>query len=97
MPEVENSLVVTGATPSTISWGGPSGRFNVYRGILIDSWFYNQRCLDPNTAGPSVDADVPSAGSFFFYLVSRRDPCGQESVLGRDSSGNPIPSAVSCP
>jgi hypothetical protein len=97
VPEVDNSLVVNAATVSTISWGGPSGRFNVYRGLVTGSWSYDETCFDPNTVGPSVDAGVPSAGSFFFYLVSRRDPCGQESVLGRNSAGSPVPSAGSCP
>jgi hypothetical protein len=97
VPEVDNSLAVSGAPMSTISWGGIGGRFNVYRGSVSGPWSYNQTCFDPNTNGPSVDAEVPTAGAFFYYLVARRDTCGQESIIGRDSAGTPIPNTASCP
>jgi hypothetical protein len=97
VPEVDNSLVVTGAPGSTISWGGPGSLFSVYRGFVTGPWSYDQTCFDPNTAGPSVDATVPPGGTFYFYLVSRRDVCGQESVIGRDAAGIPIPNTAPCP
>jgi len=97
VPEVDGSLVVTGAPTSTISWSDPHGPFNVYRGSVSGAWWYSQTCFDPNTAGPSTDPTVPAADSFYFYLVSRRDTCGHESVVGRDSAGLPIPNTASCP
>jgi len=97
VPEVDNSLVVTGAPTSTISWGRIGGRFNVYRGSVSGAWSYNQTCFDPNTAGPSTDPTVPPPDTFLFYAVSRRDACGHESVVGRDSAGAPIPNSASCP
>jgi len=97
LPEVEGSLVVTGAPTSTISWSDPHGPFNVYRGSVSGAWSYNQTCFDPNTAGPSTDPTVPAADSFYFYLVSRRDTCGHESIVGLDSAGLPIPNTASCP
>jgi hypothetical protein len=39
---------------------------------------------------------TPPVGTTFFYLVTRRDACGQESIPGRDSHGNPIPNNNPC-
>ena len=85
---------------ATISWneGAPSESFQVYRGFRSPgrAWDYNQTCIAHGVAGTSSqDELVPLPGTAFFYLVAR-EGCG-ESVLGRDSGGNPIPNADPCP
>jgi hypothetical protein len=95
--EVNRTVAVSNVgTLATISWTDPPGPFNVYRGATTGSWSYNQTCFDPNTAGPSTDPAVPNPGESYYYLVSRRDACG-ESVLGRDSSGTADPNPSPCP
>lgn len=95
--EVSNSLVITGAQISTLSWSNSQGPFNVYRGVYAGSWAYNQTCFDPNTTGPSIDAAVPPAGTMYYYLVSRMGTGGGESALGRDSADVATPNTSPCP
>ena len=95
--EVSNSLVISGSQTSTLSWNNSQGPFNVYRGVYAGSWAYNQTCFDANIPGPSTDAAVPPAGTMYYYLVSRRGTGGQESVIGRDSTGAAIPNTSPCP
>jgi hypothetical protein len=82
---------------TTLEWSDPAGPFDVYRGVNgAAPWSYGQGCLEQGVTGDSYsNADVPPAGQFFYYLVSRVDRC-RESALGRDSSGAPIPNGSPC-
>jgi len=83
---------------STVAWSDGTGTFNVYRGAQTvgSAWSYDQTCLGSSTAGPASDPSEPAADGLFYYLVSRRNACG-ESVIGRNSVGAPIPNASPCP
>ena len=93
--EVNDSLTVSG---STIAWSDGSGAFNIYRGTQTvgAAWSYDQACLGSALAGPASDTAAPAADGLFYYLVSRRDTCG-ESVIGRDSLGTVIANTSPCP
>jgi hypothetical protein len=82
---------------ATISWSDDPGPFNVYRGLVSSPspWSYNQTCLVTMTPGPAVDAQLPPVGRAFFYLVTRRDSCG-ESVPGHASDGTTIANNNAC-
>ena len=98
--EVNDSLSVTKTgVVATIAWSDSPGPFHVYRGLRrrTGSWSYNQTCFDPAASGPSTDAGIPDIGSSYYYLVSRKSACGQESVLGRDSFGTPATNLAPCP
>ncbi len=93
-PEVL-SLHVAGKPASTITWAMSAAnvRYNVYRGYLTTGnvWSYNQQCIANRLATPpATDSLSPLSATFFFYLVSSVCPNGDESWLGRDSSGRPI-------
>jgi len=100
-PEIDGSLRVD-KTPSdaTITWTDAPGPYSVYRGSNGPGgtpWAYNQACLAPGLAPTNaVDTDVPSAGTFYYYLVVRLNEC-RESILGMDSQSNTIPNALPCP
>ena len=97
--EVNNSVVVTKTvTPSaTVSWSDGVGPFNVYRGSMGGTgWTYNQSCFGTSLAvSNTTDPEMPATGTGFFYLVSRQSGC-EESVLGRDSIGEPTPASGLC-
>ena len=98
-PEINNSVTVQllgGGGGGRISWSDAPGPYNVYRGYRSGTWVYNHTCFDPGTSGPSTDTALPVAGETFYYLVSRKDPCG-ESIVGRNSAGVPDPNPTPCP
>ncbi len=85
--------IAWGAVPSVV-------RYNVYRGYLTQGnpWLYNQQCLAasvPITTAP--DPLDPRINTMFYYLASSYCGSGLESVLGRDSTGSPIPQPFTCP
>ena len=87
------------ANKQTLSWGplNTATQFNVYRGTTLSSWVYNHTCLSGSIGTTSFsDAATPASSSFFYYLVSGRNGCG-ESALGNDSSGTPRPIPSACP
>jgi hypothetical protein len=91
--------LVDGGSGTTISWSDPPGLYSVYRGTRSagSPWAYNQTCRDSHIAASSAtDAENPSIGAMFFYLVTRVDTCG-ESIPGQDSGGQPIPNPAPCP
>jgi hypothetical protein len=99
-PEIDNSVrLAKSPTDSTITWTDSPGPYSVYRGSHAGGtpWAYNHTCLAPDVSGMSAtDTGVPSAGSFFYYLVTRLSEC-RESIPGADSHSNPIPNASPCP
>jgi hypothetical protein len=98
--EVDDSVRVTSTgSEAVVSWAAPPGPYNVYRGRGTGAAtpFYNHACVAASTGGPFTDPAVPSVGEMFYYLVSRRDACGQESIVGRDSRGTPVPTPDPCP
>ena len=86
------------AGTTSITWTDAPGPFNVYRGSLASgaTWAYNQACLAASLLGPASDGQIPLEGDLFFYLVSRKDACG-ESIAGRNSLGAPDPNPAPCP
>jgi hypothetical protein len=100
-PPIGPTVFVTKEPDVTLTWdGGGQGQFSVYRGYKKPArpWAYNQECLaGPQVAETTTDTLPPLDNELFFYLVSRvAPPCG-ESILGRNSHGNAIPHASSCP
>ena len=96
--EIDDSVRLTLAgTTATITWTDDPGPFNVYRGQVSSPtpWSYNQVCLAASTFGPATDDQAPPAGSAFFYLVTRKDACG-ESSPGHASDGTPIANNSAC-
>jgi kumamolisin len=94
-----NDSVVFEASGTKLTWSDPAAKYSVYRGKRFDGvpFSYDHVCFDPRTTVPSaIDTDTPALGSFFYYLVTRYDACG-ESIPGSDSAGNPIPNALPCP
>jgi hypothetical protein len=60
---------------------------NVYRGTLISGagWAYNLSCLRSETADTTtLDGDLPSPGSGYYYLVASRNDCG-DSPAGQST------------
>jgi hypothetical protein len=97
--DVNDSVMLSqSAGTTTIAWTDAPGPFNVYRGSLASgaAWAYNQTCLEPSSPSPASDSQSPSAGDMYFYLVSRKDACG-ESAAGRNSLGAPDPNPAPCP
>jgi len=90
VPEVNNSVLVSqSGGVTTISWNDPPGAYDIYRGTRTGlPWNYNQVCFDgPTQNSYTLDAFVPLPGRVFYYLVSRRTPCG-ESALGHAYPSN---------
>ena len=84
---------------ANLVWSDPLGPYNVYRGTRAGAspWLYNHTCFASMVPARNVDDPaMPASGSTLYYLVSRKDPCG-ESVLGYASSGFPIPNSSPCP
>lgn len=84
--------------PRIVGWTDAPGPFNVYRGLRSGpgAWAYNHACFEHDTFGPSQDGSQPGTGDAWYYLVTRKAPCG-ESIPGRDSLGIPIPNPLPCP
>jgi hypothetical protein len=98
-PPAVNDTLAFDAAGTTLSWNDPPGNWNVYRGsgTVGTPWAFNQVCFDPHKAtSSSTDASSPPLNTFFFYLVTRVNACG-ESSPGTDSAGNPRPNPAPCP
>jgi hypothetical protein len=98
--EVDDSVRVSGTgAVAEVSWSDPPGPFNVYRGSRTapEPFSYDHACVASQTDGPYDDAAVPAGSEMFYYLVSRENACGQESSLGHDGSGAPVPNPTPCP
>jgi len=98
-PEINNSVQVLGGGGgggAVVTWNDLPGGYNVYRGSRTGGWVYNHTCFEAGAPGTSTDPAVPNPGETFYYLVSRKDQCG-ESVVGRDWIGTPDPNPSPCP
>jgi hypothetical protein len=100
--EVERLDVRLSAGTPYLVWSampGP-GFYNLYRGYMTQGnpWLYDHQCLraglPSTTAQDSLD---PRRFTIFYYLVSSACPTVSESVLGRDSTGAPVPRPFACP
>jgi len=101
LPEVGDNLVllqVGGVTQ--IQWSGDSlpGPYHFYRGVRepAEPWSYDEQCLGLLNTTSAIDATAGDPGALLWYLVSRGQGC-EESVLGRNSQGRPIPRTSTCP
>jgi hypothetical protein len=93
--EIDDSVRIDKASGNiaNISWSDAPGPYNVYRGSNGPGapWLYDQTSLVHGTMGMTVaDPATPPVNTLFYYLVSRASAC-RESILGRDSTGAPIP------
>ncbi len=71
---------------------------NVYRGTIVpgEPFGYNETCLLNEEPGTSAtDAEVPPAGTAYYYIVSAKNSCG-ESPAHADSAGNDHTPAITC-
>ncbi len=100
-PAPINNSVRVNKTPtnSTITWSDAPGGYDVYRGSKStgSAWSYNQNCMGEVPSGQSsaTDTNNPTLGSFYYYLVTRKDQC-RESSLGTNSSGATRPNNSPC-
>jgi hypothetical protein len=85
---------------TNLAWNAEksTGVYHVYRdlvGALPGSF---GACWLGSISGTSaIDADVPSAGSALFYLVTAENRLGEEGVKGYSSSGAQEPNPAPCP
>jgi len=73
--------------------------YNVYKGILAagEHFDYVQFCHDKDVESlETIDSLQPEPGSWFFYLVSAQNACG-EAGLGTASDNTPRPLIAPCP
>jgi len=77
-------------------WQGPTT--NVYRGTFTIGlpWAYDETCFVAETTGlETTDAEIPPAGSGYYYLLAGCNLCG-EGPEGRTSQGVDLFPAVVC-
>jgi YD repeat-containing protein len=84
---------------TALNWSGSAGAlaYNLYRGEIsaLPGGEYGA-CHDGNIEATSTsDAQIPSPGSAFFYVVSAMNEDG-ESALSRDSNGVEHPPSTRC-
>ena len=82
-----------------LAWTAPSGPYNVYRGLRapVGAWTYDHTCFATMLPSPlATDPGMPPVGGSYYYLVSRKDNCG-ESALGYRYPLAPIPNTAPCP
>ena len=98
-PEIDSSVRVgKSGSDVTISWSDAPGPYNVYRGSISPDtpWSYSHTCFSAGLSlMPVTEAQDPSPGTLFYYVVSRIAQC-RESILGRDGTGAPIPNPSAC-
>jgi hypothetical protein len=100
-PNDINDSVRAAKTPinTTFTWNDPPGGYNIYRGSKANGspWAYIQTCLEEVPPGSSTATDTvnPPLGTFYYYLVTRKDQC-RESDLGEDSEANTRPNTNPC-
>jgi len=73
------------------------GKYNTYRGDL-GAFTGCGLCLHGSlSANSDTDAQVPGAGSGYFYLVTAENRISEEGIKGRDSGGTVEPNPTPCP
>jgi hypothetical protein len=97
------SLRIDRTGGGTLRWTrGVQGHVsNVYRGTFNSGqpWSYNETCLSGGnelTGTVFTDSAVPPPGTFYFYLISAKNACG-ESPLGKNNLGNDLFPPLPCP
>jgi hypothetical protein len=98
--DIGNSVRVgRSGTTAIMTWNDPPGSYNVYAGLRSSPPLtYNQTCIANSISVSTANhVPVPAAGSFYFYLVTRKDAGCGESTLGPRSSGVTRPNLNPCP
>lgn len=81
---------------TALSWSAECsvGAYNVYRGTSKNDW----PCLHQNlTSASDSDAETPTPGQVFCYLVTAENRLGEQGTLGKDSAGTQRVNAHPCP
>lgn len=94
------TLSLDGGAATTMRWTAVEQGFasSVYRGQVTPAtgFVYDESCLFSETVTPEAsDAEIPSPGSFFYYLVSAVNVCG-ESALDTPTSGGDHRASPAC-
>lgn len=95
-------LTADGIELTALSWpAAGTPRYNVYRGRVAElaaSGAYTSAgsCFSTVTEAQAFDAETPTSGGAFFYLVTAVREFGIEGSLGTNSAGVARPNAVPC-
>jgi hypothetical protein len=73
------------------------GKYNTYRGALGSFSGYGSCLHGGLTSTTDTDAQTPSAGSGYFYLVTAENRLNEEGIKGRTSGGAVEPNPAPCP
>ena len=99
-PGEVGTTMILGPSREAITWAAvpQATSYNVYRGeVAALGLTYNHTCLGASVGAPAaLDTETPASGSWFYYLASAANSCG-ESSLGFDSAGLPRPNTAPCP
>jgi hypothetical protein len=94
-------VTVTFTDKTTLVWTpeGSTGTYNLYRGEITDlPGNYGACKLPADIVGETTtDADIPTSGHCYFYLVTAQNRLGEEGTKGTDSEGSPHPNPAPCP
>jgi len=88
------------ASKTLLTWSPEKsvGTYDLYRDTLANLKITFGTCLTSGlTAASYTDAQVPSAGSGYFYLITAENRLGEEGTKGKQSSGVERPNAAACP
>ncbi|HNQ77293.1 MAG TPA: hypothetical protein PKJ37_00025 [Acidobacteriota bacterium] len=70
------------------------GTYNVYRGNITDLASGYGTCFTQGlTTVTAIDAETPSSGQCFFYLVTAENRIAEEGTMGNNSSGAKLDNA----
>jgi len=74
------------------------GTYSVYRGLVSGLSSGYGTCLAQGlTSTQANDAENPSAGQCFFYLITAENRLTEEGTLGNKSDGTPRANTAPCP
>ena len=87
------------ADDTTFNWESEAsvGTYNVYRGDVANLASGYGTCLTQGlTTTQAIDAQTPSAGQCFFYLVTAENRIAEEGTMGKKSDGTPRSNTAPC-
>jgi hypothetical protein len=85
---------------TTMSWNPEVsvGTYSVYRGLVSGLSSGCGTCLAQGlTSTQATDAEIPSAGQCFFYLITAENRLAEEGTMGKRSDGTPRVNTAPCP